>query len=326
MTTKEKINILLKSGIITSAEEVLLINSRVPYHDELRQIELFFQGYMENGYPLKNPVFILGSEKTINAWACSYGNINAICINATTCIVLRNFFTIHRVEIRRVFDVYGVSTSFDNGIPCEVALLQVAEMFLFYHEVGHLIQSFEPSMFQGHIEETIDHHSYHILDHVSEFDADFYAAIRMPIHLFRMLNRFVENNPKESPSKHLEELAVLTIVGYMIFRLLTYDSIQPFYTDRSTHPHPLVRMPNVQIRIVEAISQNTTIDFDGRRVISRSMSIIEALSSNVHALMPVHNFVDDGRKHAADIKKYIYRLQQIAINLPSSSFRKMQRT
>jgi hypothetical protein len=155
MTIEEKRNIIFDKGIIKNLNEIQIISDDEGYSDELKENEIFFQGYLENGYPFESPYFVYGSEESINAWACSFSNINVVCFNTFTCTKLRDFFYSHSGIINDTLGLFRVNTVYDNNLSCEKVMLQVSEMFLFYHESAHLIQALEPMMLSEKTDETI---------------------------------------------------------------------------------------------------------------------------------------------------------------------------
>jgi hypothetical protein len=116
----------------------------------------------------------------------------------------------------------------------------------------------------------------------------------------------------------------MTIVGYLCFRCLSYPVNEKFYIRKSTHPHPVVRMTNVQIRVTEGVIQNTELKVNGKRIIHTAMSIMEYLSNSIEELKPIRNFVSVGQKNMESIRDYVKELQDKVLTLPVTAFLKSQ--
>ena len=205
MTFEDKVDILLKNSIIKNRNELHELDGSEKYYDDLNELETFFQGYLDNAYPFNNPIFVFGSTPTLNAWACYFNDVDSVCVNLFVCTTMRDFMNKNNRIISKGLQLHIIDTVYDNSLSATKIMLQVSEMYLFYHEVGHLLQEKSPVLLNIFTDEQINTGVFDIVDHVSEIDADFYASVRLPMHLFAICDRELRYTSIEEQTKYLED-------------------------------------------------------------------------------------------------------------------------
>lgn len=316
MKIAERINLLLDAEIIESEDQVKELSIEDDYFEDLFELESFFQSYMEDEFRFENAVFIFGSSNDLNAWAWKKNNVSAICINYSSTKLMRDFFDIYLGEVIFQLCCYRITPTYDNGLAATIIMQQVSEMFLFYHEAAHLIQAQEPVLLNVFTEEEIRGGTFDIIDHVSEMDADLYACRRLATHLLRITDRQQGYIDK---TKYLEDLVIVTIIGYMIYRLILSTQELTFYLKKKSHPHMSVRMTHVIINLTQATINNTSFRIDRKRIVTTSMSILEELGVAIPEYIVAQKYVDEGKANHKDILHYIHELQGLINTNPASA-------
>lgn len=147
----------------------------------------------------------------------------------------------------------------------------------------------------------------------------------MPAHLFKICAREKRYTSIAGKTKYLEDLLVVTAVGYIIYRLIGFDRSRDFYLKETSHPHVSVRILNVIIRLVESTAQNTELPISKTRVIDCSMLLLEFYASSMDELNSLVNFLEEGKVNLKSIRDYIFELQELVVNSPETAFYKSQK-
>ena len=97
----------------------------------------------------------------------------------------------------------------------------------------------------------------------------------------------------------------------MIYRLLGFNTLDEFYLKKYSHPHPIVRMLNVFIRLVESSMQNTDLQIDRKRIIDLVMRVLGFYSITIPELVKLKLFLNHGKENMKEIRDYIFELQEL---------------
>lgn len=320
MTYNDRIDILIEKGFIETTSEADFPNEK----NELIELDEFYQGYLESGYlNLENALFFFGKEDTLNAWAYKYNGLNVVCINSKAITYSRRIIDEHRNEIEQFLKENNLTYVFDNGLHATVLMKQFIEMFLFYHEVGHLIQEQSPWLASIYFQELPREGGFDINDHVSEFDADMYAAVKMASHLVRVCDRQLGLDSEEDKVRFIEDSSIIAISTYMMYRLLLFPNYPKFYIKEESHPHLVIRTPYLAIHLTKAIMDNFSPEVSKERILQNSTSFVEYLGDFLYEEDFSTLFFNAGKENFKAIVDYIYELNQLTVLNEGTAYNKV---
>jgi hypothetical protein len=195
-------------------------------------------------------------------------------------------------------------------------LLQFMGLYLFYHEVGHLIQ------IQG---ESPTHYAEYLEDdcigpevakrHMRELDADWFAAYNMASHIFVMLEKGDDNKLPLDAAMATDLIALILSGLYMHFieRSAGHPGI---YYDKECHPHPAVRLSYMTMFLLQNMQGNVTGTLDVPEIIKKTVGVSEyfmkeegknIVADQVMAIVPHAKPINDYvGKILADTQSYPY--------------------
>lgn len=324
---KELQNILL-SNYNTLGEALTKINlldqdeffplaANTKFHLDLLNKYKFFQGYMDGPLKIQNSFFVYGSDPSYNAWALGSSEINIILINAHVFQGNANFYNDYQTSINDILKSYGINLHYDNGLETSIIMKQTAEMYLFYHEAGHVIQMAEPSFsFEKIYENSFGNSEFNINDHVAEFDADMFANIRLASHTKKILERGKENKMDS------ENLGIAILASILLYRnLLLNNNSSRFYLKENSHPHLYVRMLTALTDISNMLTQLHQ-NIDQKRIVIQTIEIMNELCKIHPEIKDKLNFISNLEPHISDIQSYYKELLNLTIINESTSYYK----
>jgi hypothetical protein len=279
----------------------------------------FFQEYLDKQVLDREAFFIYGSEGEYNGFAIADENINIVSINSYLFLAIELFYRENRASIEKILSTNNIPLKFDGGLPTVTIMKDTAKMFVFYHELGHLVQSFKPTMISNYTDE-LETDMYNEIDHVSEIDADLYAANMVVSHILKISTRDEKFRPLDS--KYFEDLCIAIISSFTLFRNLTIGKVDEFYLKENSHPHTAVRVFNVYHTILDSLSQNTKITFDCRRILKVTMAIDEELCDIHPDIQHSSNFQRVLENNLSEIVSYCKEIMETVVSLESSAFNK----
>ena len=173
-------------------------------------------------------------------------------------------------------------------------LLMQAQKFLFFHELGHLIQ-FQNDRFQRAHEGGQYEATFKLSHHVTERDADIIAAnlvFQYTISDFHILPQKLRNRDS------LEIRIAHTMVAiYILFDSLSNGIRREIYYFQSDHPHTIIRIDHI-IRILlekgNRIPGLEPLDLD--RVLNLIFGLISKISEDNSVLKFLKNIVTERSK------------------------------
>ncbi len=124
--------------------------------------------------------------------------------------------------------------------PINVLFTESAYQFIFYHELAHPIQN-QLSSTKLNYEYSIRLKPYELKDHVKEFDADRFAAIRLGQHVVKNASRYPNGRNLKEYLLGLCIIATSSICMYFLSRMVTPKYHQELYL----HPNNALRILQV---------------------------------------------------------------------------------
>jgi len=322
MNYEEKIELLIEKGLISNRNDAFFPDK----DSEDEELYIFFQKYMElNSFDFDNPIFFFGAEKTLNAWAWKHNGLDVICINKYAFQYMDELIGSHQKFIIRYLEDNGINTGYDNELPATVIMKQVMEMFLFYHELGHLVQEQEPILSSLFTEEIFENEEFNILDHICEYDSDLFASVRLVTHIFRVYKRQANLNSDEEKVRFLEDSCIIATSSYIMYRFSLFPDYGDFYTKKSTHPHIIFRIIALTIHITKATIDNSPVELSRERILSETINFVDAFTKEIQNLDVFDSFIEMGRNNFQDIKKYMHELNQEVVTLEGTAHVKSQK-
>lgn len=268
---------------------------------------MFFQGYLDGPLLVPNSFFFFGTGQEYNAWALGDTEINIILVNAHVIVGNTLFYANCRTQIETVLKKLGISCTYDGGLPTVNVMRQLAEMYIFYHEVAHLIQMFElPQLIPAIRDERFNTNQFDIIDHIAEVDADLFASTKIATHVLEIIGR--DKRRHSIDAVYVENLIVVVVSGFVLFRSLVLNHQLPFYTKATRHPHTLIRIFVGIADLTHSITQNSGYALDKKIVLDKVISCVENLC-RIHPEISRHSiFTDLSKKHISLIKGYYEEL------------------
>jgi hypothetical protein len=316
-----RIRLLLEKGIIENKDEAYIPEE----NDDLEELSTFFQNYMEyTSFNFPKPIFFYGSEKSLNAWAWTNNGLSVICINKFAIKFTYDLFDKHDSFISKYLNQNNINSRFDNTLKASTIMKQMVAMFLFYHELGHLVQEQNPVLDSTFIEEQYERDEFNIMDHISEYDSDLFASVRLVTHVFKVYERQKGLNSDYEKKKFLEDSCIVAITSYIIYRLNLFPDYGEFYTKESTHPHIIIRIIVLVIHFTKATIDNSRIQVSRARILNESIKFVEEFSKHLPCYDAANSFIIMGRENFDEIMKYTHELNELVINNKHTAHVKLQ--
>ncbi|MFT6921791.1 MAG: hypothetical protein ACJA1C_000788 [Crocinitomicaceae bacterium] len=270
-----------------------------PLDYEIKKAFKFYYSEIKKniGCDLEPSYIFIGSDRTINAFAAKYKEVNIIGINVGT--------------IRHLYDIFRINENLKSTLqsrflkfPASDLMFETAMNYTFYHELGHLIQK---ASFSGNkLTEDVGNY-FSLRSHVSEFDADEFSSILIAGHVAQFS---IKNLGDKFSQIDLEDV-LITVSTAILFYLLSFPSSQSeIYYDEYTHPHPTVRIANIMFVVIthclstlKTYGVNTDIDPD--KIVYETMQIAELINDNFFdnsRLATMRNSIKD---NVTEIEDYI---------------------
>ena len=295
------------------------IDDGTPYGKLLLKDYEFFQGYLDQQVRDGSAFFIFGSEEEYNALAVTDEKINIVSINFHLFLGIEFFYNNNHAKVENIISTFCVPLNFDGELSTVTIMKDTAKMFVFYHELGHLVQSFRPSMLSNYTDE-VNTDEYEEMKHVSEIDADLYAANMVVSHILCIANR--DKGIRLVDARYYENLCIAIISSFTLFRNLTIGNVNDFYLKERSHPHTAVRVFNVYHTILDSLSQNIEIQLDWRRILEITTAIDEKLCIIHPEIRHSSNLQHILQNELRTIVSYCKELMEIVVSLDSSAFNK----
>jgi len=290
----------------------------------------FFQEYLDNhllDYQIQPTKLFYNSCDSINGWAAKENGIGIISINRGSLIQLEYLFDQDPVlfyaqpELKRIEKLSNICDS-----PIWRLMHQTSLLYLFYHEVGHIIQNSSKVSFDV-IEETTDQDSsFDQKSHELEIDADMFAAIRLAKHGLQYWRKLQSKNKSKD---NLLTIVSIILSGIVVYRLKLFQYSGPFYYRKNKHPHIVIRIAALITNIIDYLNTelNSTRELDDETLDPKSgyevsMPIIKIISDKVLGAEAIGDYSSAFLSEAKGIKEYYGELLEGMKADPESAFNK----
>lgn len=246
----EKTNALINEGHILSKD--VFYYSDTPLEKNCSTLFQFCQEHLETAnleFKIKPGVFFFNSSRSIGARAIKKQGWYSVSMNIGSVQELHSFFQNHFK-----IDEYPVD---DNDIlsfektPVPYIMYQISILFLYFHELAHLIQMSDLPEFgiKEDLPFSAPSQEYSLENHVREWDADLLAANYLCGYI---LDLWRQTGPSDSKRLHL--IVVFAITSLYSLFLKSQGAPTKLYYAEYLHPHPIIRISYVQdymLRVIE---------------------------------------------------------------------------
>jgi hypothetical protein len=185
------------------------------------------------------------------------------------------------------------------------AMTQFLWQYLFYHEVGHLVQytahqEFDRTEFNFDVDNGIDSFN----SHLKEFDADWFAAYHLALHIQQLIEEYPDRTAAKSVAADIASVVVAAIYVFFIDRSAAGSG---FFLERHTHPHATVRFGYMVLFVLENLANFSSYQTDRMEVLQKAESISEVLMQEGGANLAIA-FNEVRSANAVEIDRYIRKL------------------
>jgi hypothetical protein len=287
--------------------------------------ERYFQFCQENlttecdDYNIQPAKFYYRTEYGINARAGVQNGYSIIGVNMQTIHSLYDLFY-ERNDIFETDDYllkkYGeLVEKFD--IPAGHLMFQLATLFTYHHELGHLIQK-SPNLSLWLTEQYNDttEDNFSIERHILELDADLNAAHSICFHLIEYLKKL---EPKDRTHESLQKIISIGVSSIFSYFLLYFKKAKNIYYKKHTHPHPLVRISYIVDCVIRVTEINIPQDFeiDLGKTLREGFIISDIFFRSVLNSTLVEDFAKYFLTESKNIEAYVNELLGIAEGMPN---------
>ena len=292
------------------------------FEDFFSNFQYFFTKEKSN-YNYPNPYLAFIEEDGINAFAGKTDDFSLIGINADTVRQLHQLFIGVDLEsiLSENLNKYRIMEEVgeENFV---TKLYYNCQMFIFFHEFGHIVQNIDgSSKFQN---EMVNQAHFSEIQHLKEYDADQFAAILMASSTGSWMERLEGNLKVEFYNKEVAEMLLVTVcVGCFITFLIFQKRTRDFYTKEWSHPHPSIRAGYIMETIIRAFQENNKgrFEIDHKVIINDAFEITRSVVNDASSRKTIFESIDDFSKfyeiwvkNGDEIKGYFDYLNGLAQN------------
>jgi hypothetical protein len=266
----------------------------------------FCQENLSNTYSKFNIApakFFYVKDSQINAWYSRIKDYRVIGIHEGAIHKLNNFFDANPIQpsSARLKEYVDLNDKFKDSI--NSLILQNTLVFIFYHELTHLIQRSE--VIDLKMDELTGDATFSLENHILEMDADVYAAHQLTKHCVKYLSRL----PQELQTEEiLHQLFAISASGIFVFFLILNNN-RPFYYKKCKHPHPIVRIIYVTHYMLRAAKSGYGGEDDlDRKILNDLYGITEELVKNSIGMEGLVEYATVLQTEKSNIESYIKEL------------------
>ena len=163
-----------------------------------------------------------------------------------------------------------------RGVTPGKFLLQLATIYYFYHEVGHLIQS------SGQDADYVEYLQNECIGdeipirHMRELDADWNAGYCMALHL-KQFAEVDSNGAHLIDPVILLEIAALGLAAIYMYFINRTDKNPSIYYQEKCHPHPSVRLSYMAVFVLDNLQANVPYPINKNEILKKAIMISEIL-------------------------------------------------
>jgi hypothetical protein len=248
-------------------------------------------------------------DNLVNASAIKYDNFFCIKINKGLIYqAIRNFKNNNRLFLNKRLNEFS---EFEHLLDTKynVLIYQNIVHFVFYHELGHLIQFTGLSNLNNLFlqEQLINTSTFNLTKHLAEIDADEFSAIHMASHISQYFSKY--KNIKNS-AKLLNDILVLMVASIILYILLLPSNKIDLYYKKKSHPHPIIRVIPISFTIIRHLSQllsknDINIYINHNDIFNRALEIAGIIETTQYHTTLCQNFLKKTQKNSKKIRNYI---------------------
>ena len=262
-------------------------------------------------YEIRPAAFYFNGKRTIGARAEKRNDYYSVSMNAGTVYEFHELFREH-FTIDKHIPAGELLTLQET--PLQYIMYQTAVLFLYYHELAHLIQMSDEDTYEFTEDLPLtDEAAYSREQHLRELDADLFAAQYTCDHIIQLLRE--HPNPDYSD---LRDYTAAIITGLFSLFLQSQGGPQPIYFERYNHPHLMIRVTYVQDYITRRMAEikPATLEFNGQEVMA---VFVQAFHHRARIAFGGFNFNDYAQTivdHQQPIETFVTRMLQSLHELP----------
>lgn len=323
---EQKAKQFIKKGILGEGEVF-----HYQEDNNAEEYESTFQFYQKNlagqsRYNIGNSCYYFADDNTINAAAIKKKHHNLIKINKGLMIHMINMFK-NNPELLNHQDLAKYS-EFEKitDVPNHILMYQNAAHFVFYHELGHLIQ-FNNINQKALKEDLINSGNFNFNKHLGEMDADEFAGVSMASHISQYFEKYKD---VEGADRLLRNLLVLVLSSLILYILSFPSNRVPIYYKKGTHPHPVIRVLSVAFTITNHLKElllkhNIEINLDHVEIFKEALSVSQIIETEQWGSALCTLFNDNVENNYDEIWAYIKEMQDERTNRKDMAIYKRNR-
>lgn len=278
------------------------------------EYESTFQFYQENlerqsRYNIGNCIYYFDKDNSFNAAAIKKKNHNLIKIHKGLMVDMMNMFK-NNPDLLNHPDLSKYSEFEDIlDVPNHILMYQNASHFVFYHELGHLIQfnNLEQKSLQEALNNTVN---FNLSKHIGEMDADEFAGVSMASHISQYFEKYKD---EEGADRLLNNLVVLVVSSIILYILSFPSNRVPIYYKQGTHPHPVIRVLSVAFTIISHLKEllskhNIEIDLDHVKIFKKALKVSQVIETEQWGSVLCDLFYQNVENNLEEIWNYITEL------------------
>ncbi|MBX2944065.1 MAG: hypothetical protein KF860_17170 [Cyclobacteriaceae bacterium] len=281
-----------------------------PYKEYFESFYQFCSEYLEEEskyLDVSDTKFLYINNLHINAQAGLRDRTRYIGVNSGSIVKLMQFsqeLAENLPEISSLHSVFDVSK--------DILVFQLNTLFIFYHELGHIIQ--DPFDQIPILDENVTEAGYSEFHHILEMDADWYAANKVANHI---IHKWDSLPPTLKSQDILIDLIKISLSGTIIFLIETFRN-PTIYFQKFKHPHPTVRWMVVLSVMFDKLRQSLSLNFDECIII-----VFDFIKSIKAKESLIDDFLEAIQTHLPEILKYIADLHGKAIPMENLTNKKV---
>lgn len=260
-------------------------------------------------------------KRTIGARAMKKNGYYSVSINTGTIHAFHELFREHFTIDRHIPEGELLNL---NETPLQYVMYQVAVLFLYYHELAHLIQMSDEDRCDFNEDFPLNEPvaGYSREQHLREMDADLFAAQYICDHILH----WVRDHPTPS-AIDLRNYTTAAIAALFALFLKSQGRPQPLYFEEHAHPHLMIRITYVQDYIIRRLGEIKPqhIAFHGQEVMR---GFITGFHPRVLAVFPGYNLSDYAQAivdNQQRIEDFVIRMFHDSLEFPDLVINRQRR-